>query len=57
MKDSSWGKPNHYIVRDGKIIPKSDAPSTSPNYRYVPFDPVNRPGPHDYFRSTINRMQ
>ena len=50
MKDSSWGKPNHYIVRDGKIIPKSDAPPTSRNYRYVPFDPVNRPGPDDYFR-------
>lgn len=58
MMHSNWLKPNHFVVKDGKIVPRpTTPPNTKKNYRYLPFDPMNRPGPDDYFRETIARLQ
>lgn len=53
---ASWLKPNHFTVKNGKLIPRSSTPTQSKNYRYIPFDPVNKPNPEDYYKETISRL-
>ena len=55
---TNFVKTNHFIVRRGKLLPRlATPPNEEKNYQYVPYEPLNRPGPDDYFRQTINRLQ
>ena len=46
------------IIKGGKLLPRPTTPTNEKkNYRYIPYDPLNRPGPDDYFRETITRLQ
>ena len=49
---------NHFVAKGGRLFPRpTTPPNGKKNYRYIPFDPINRPGPDDYFRETISRLQ
>jgi hypothetical protein len=54
---TNWLRPNLYVVENGKLVPRSTTPKQRKNYRYVHYDPINNPGPEDYFRETISRLQ
>lgn len=55
--NASWLRPNLYVVQNGKLVPRSTTPEQKKNYRYISYDPLNNPGPEDYFRETISRLQ
>jgi hypothetical protein len=56
--NANWLKANAYVVEHGKLVPRRRTPEQKRrNYRYVPYDCVNNPGPSDYFRETIARLQ
>lgn len=56
--NANWLKPNLYIIENGKLVPRPRTPEQKKkNYRYIPYDPLNNPGPQDYFRETISRLQ
>ena len=55
---NNFVKTNHMIIKGGKLLPRPTTPTNEKkNYRYIPYDPLNRPGPDDYFRETITRLQ
>jgi hypothetical protein len=45
MNTTSWLRPNHYVIQNGKIVPRPTTPEQKKNYRYVPYDPICNPGP------------
>lgn len=44
---------NHFKIINGKLV-KQEPMEPSPNYRYIPYHPLNKPVEPDYFRRTIN---
>lgn len=51
-------KINHMILKGGKLVPRTPTPpNKEKNYCYLPYEPLNRPGPEDYYQETINRLQ
>lgn len=55
--NQSWIKPNSFVIKDGKLVPRNTTPEQKKNYKYIPYDPLNNPTPEDYFRETIFRLQ
>ena len=53
---SNWLKPNQYEIKNGKLIPRSSTPTQEANYRYIPYNPLNKPTEQDYYKETINKL-